>query len=132
MFSLLSKNNTPLPTNGNGETIYYQYASTIYAKSQEDMPTHLVFSVHTLITATKVRGDSMRLCDLHTGESATVHALLSVGSIRRRLLDIGLIEGTAVECVGRSPGGDPAAYLIRGAVIAIRDKDAADIIIEGV
>ncbi len=73
----------------------------------------------------------MRLCDLHIGEKATVRALLSVGGIRRRLLDIGLIEGTQVECVGRSPGGDPAAYLIRGAVIAIRDADSANILIKG-
>lgn len=72
----------------------------------------------------------MRLCDLQLGQCATVTALKAVGGMRRRLLDIGLIEGTRVECVGRSPGGDPAAYLIRGAVIAIRDCDSADILIE--
>ena len=72
----------------------------------------------------------MRLCDLKIGQSGTVTALHALGGMRRRLLDIGLIEGTTVECVGRSPGGDPAAYLIRGAVIAIRDRDSADILIE--
>lgn len=72
----------------------------------------------------------MRLCDLKIGQSGIVTALSCVGGMRRRLLDIGLIEGTPVECVGRSPGGDPAAYLIRGAVIAIRDRDSADILIE--
>ncbi len=72
----------------------------------------------------------MRLCDLSVGQSATVEALLSGGTMRRRLLDIGLISGTPVTCVGRSPGGDPAAYLIRGAVIAIRDSDSADILIK--
>lgn len=72
----------------------------------------------------------MRLCDLQLGQCATVTGLKAVGGMRRRLLDIGLIEGTKVECVGRSPGGDPAAYLIRGAVIAIRDCDSADILIE--
>lgn len=74
----------------------------------------------------------MRLCDLRIGHRGVVIALNSVGGMRRRLLDIGLIEGTTVECVGRSPGGDPAAYLIRGAVIAIRDRDSADILIERV
>ena len=72
----------------------------------------------------------MRLCDLTVGQRGIVTALKSVGGMRRRLLDIGLIEGTSVSCVGRSPGGDPAAYLIRGAVIAIRDRDSADILIE--
>lgn len=71
----------------------------------------------------------MRLCDLPIGQSGTVCALLSTGGMRRRLLDIGLIDGTTVECLGRSPAGDPAAYLIRGAVIAIRDCDSAQILI---
>ena len=72
----------------------------------------------------------MRVCDLKIGQQGNVLALNCVGGMRRRLLDIGLIEGTTVECVGRSPSGDPAAYLIRGAVIAIRDRDSADILIE--
>ena len=51
------------------------------------------------------------------------------GSIRRRLLDIGLVEDTEVECLGQSPLGDPCAYLIRGAVIAIRSEDCRGILI---
>lgn len=72
----------------------------------------------------------MRLCDLKVGQYSKVRALNSVGGMRRRLLDIGLVEGTMVTCVGRSPSGDPAAYLIRGAVIAIRDRDSAHILVE--
>ena len=67
--------------------------------------------------------------DIRPGQTATVKELLSTGSIRRRLLDIGLIEDTEVECLGRSPGGDPSAFLIRGAVIAIRAEDCRNIII---
>jgi ferrous iron transport protein A len=48
----------------------------------------------------------------------------------RRLRDLGLIEGTLVSCAFRAPSGDPTAYLIRGALIAIRDSDAAGIKIE--
>ena len=47
--------------------------------------------------------------------------------MRRRLLDFGMIEGTNIRCVRRSPAGDPSAYLIRGAVIAIRASDAAGV-----
>ncbi len=74
---------------------------------------------------------SEQLClnDISPGEHASVSKLLSTGSIRRRLLDIGLIEDTDVECIGRSPGGDPSAFLIRGAVIAIRSEDCANILI---
>lgn len=70
------------------------------------------------------------LNDLVPGQHATVRELRSAGSIRRRLLDIGLIENTDVECVGRSPGGDPTAFLIRGAVIAIRSEDCGNILIQ--
>ena len=45
--------------------------------------------------------------------------------MRRRLLDLGLIPGTRVTCQGRSPAGDPAAYLVRGTVVALRARDAA-------
>ncbi|MCI9050634.1 MAG: ferrous iron transport protein A [Lachnospiraceae bacterium] len=67
------------------------------------------------------------LSDLKPGEKATVTALFSPADIRRRLQDIGLIEGTIVECIGRSPLGDPSAFLIRGAFIALRKKDAKNI-----
>lgn len=70
------------------------------------------------------------LDELGIGGRAVVLRLRAHGSMRRRLLDIGLTEGTAVECVGRSPSGDPSAYLIKGAVIAIRSEDSRDILIE--
>lgn len=69
------------------------------------------------------------LSDIQPGEKAVVQALLNQGSMRRRLLDMGLIENTEVECLGRSPGGDPAAYRIRGAVIALRAADCAGILV---
>lgn len=74
---------------------------------------------------------NQHLClnDIAPGQRAVVSALCSTGSMRRRLLDIGLVENTPVECLGRSPGGDPSAFLIRGAVIAIRSEDCADILV---
>lgn len=75
---------------------------------------------------------SIGLDRLRPGQTATVSALEAQGSMRRRLQDIGLIQGTQVECVSISPLGDPAAYLIRGAVIALRGRDAADVTVERV
>ena len=37
------------------------------------------------------------------------------------------IENTRVVCLGRSPMGDPSAYLIRGTVIALRRCDCRGI-----
>lgn len=69
------------------------------------------------------------LYDLKLGQTAKVRSLLSTGSIRRRLLDMGLIEGTEVECLQKSPAGDPVAYLIRGAVIALRSEDSSKVLV---
>jgi len=69
------------------------------------------------------------LRDIEPGHRASVQGLTSTGAMRRRLLDIGLVQGTAVECLGRSPSGDPSAYMIRGAVIAIRDEDCRNILV---
>ena len=69
------------------------------------------------------------LSDLAPGQRGTVRALGATGAMRRRMLDIGLAPGTEVECLGRSPAGDPCAYLIRGAVIAIRASDGHDVLL---
>lgn len=66
---------------------------------------------------------------LEVGKSAVVKSLSAHGALRRRLSDIGVVEGATVKCVGRSPLGDPAAYMIRGAVIAIRDCDSRNVIV---
>jgi ferrous iron transport protein A len=65
------------------------------------------------------------------GEIVEVSALLSEGSMRRRLRDIGVIEGTKIKCLQKSASGDPTAYLIRGAVIALRGDDSSQIQVIG-
>ena len=70
------------------------------------------------------------LKEILPGDFAAVKEIITDGDMRRRLLDIGLTPGPRVECIGKSPGGDPKAFLIRGAVIAIRAEDAAGIIVE--
>ena len=70
------------------------------------------------------------LNELQPGESARVLRLLCSGALRRRLLDLGLDPDTRVSCVGRSPAGDPGAFLIRGSVIALRDRDSRQVLVE--
>ena len=72
---------------------------------------------------------TVSLSSLRPGMDCRLLKLELTGSMRRRLLDLGLLENTEVTCLGRSPGGDPSAYLIRGAVIAIRAKDGAGILV---
>jgi len=67
------------------------------------------------------------LSDLPEGGQARVRALYLTGGIRRRLQDLGLVRGTKITCIQRAAAGDPTAYLIRGAVIALRRRDTAQI-----
>lgn len=69
-------------------------------------------------------GQCRLLSSLKSGQSGTVSAVTAESAMRRRLLDLGLTEGTDVTCVGISPLGDPLAFRIRGAVIALRRVDA--------
>ncbi|KZL91408.1 FeoA family protein [Clostridium magnum] len=70
------------------------------------------------------------LSDLPLGKKCKVKKLLSDGLVRRRMLDLGLIDNTVVESLQKSPSGDPVAYLIRGAVIALRTEVASMILVE--
>jgi ferrous iron transport protein A len=72
------------------------------------------------------------LNELETGMRALIYKVKTSGNIKQRFLDIGLIENTLVECVGKSPSGNPKAFLIRGAVIAIRSEDCNEIYVKEV
>ena len=73
--------------------------------------------------------ESFSLDQLTVGARSTVRSIGTSGDMNRRLRDVGLIEGTRVTCVGRSPFGDPHAYLLRGTVIALRNRDARTILV---
>lgn len=68
---------------------------------------------------------------LATGEEAVVVGIGERvhGGQRHRLLDLGVVPGTLVRAELRSPSGDPVAYRIRGAVIALRRAQAEDILV---
>lgn len=67
------------------------------------------------------------LAALGEGESGYVVSVSTHPALKHRLQDLGLIPGTRVTCMARSPAGDPCAYLIRGALIALRQADAREI-----
>lgn len=67
---------------------------------------------------------------LPVGKCALVSSLTASGIQKRRMLDLGLVHGASVEALHKSPSGDPTAYFIMGAVIALRDEDAEKILIQ--
>lgn len=66
------------------------------------------------------------LADIEVGERAAVVGISAAcqGPQRRRLLDLGVVPGTVVTAVMRSAAGDPIAYDVRGALIALRRQQA--------
>ena len=72
----------------------------------------------------------MTLDELNVNEMALVKKISNYSNLKQRLTDIGIIEGTKIECVIESPSKNPKAFMIKGAVIAIRNEDAKFIEVE--
>lgn len=65
------------------------------------------------------------LADLTVGATCKILSVELDGLLKRRVLDLGIIPGTQVRCIRRSPTGDPVAYRVRNTTIALRSDDAA-------
>lgn len=72
------------------------------------------------------------LFDLNIGQKCKILKIFVDDSLKRRLIDIGLTPESMVSCVGQSPLGDPKAFLIGGAVIALRKEICEKIIVGAV
>ena len=51
-------------------------------------------------------------------------------SLSGRLTDMGIIPGTKIKCITKSPLGNPTAFLVRGTLLSLRNEDAENIILE--
>ena len=70
------------------------------------------------------------LSNLPIGKKAKIISINCNYNIKRRLLDLGIIENSNITPVFRSPFKDPTAYLIRGTIIALRNEDTKNIIVK--
>lgn len=66
----------------------------------------------------------MNLNELPLNTVGIIDELNCNGNIRRRLLDLGLVKGTKITPVFKSPSGDPTAFEIRKTLIALRNEDS--------
>ncbi len=72
----------------------------------------------------------MTLDRIEIGKGGIITAVNGEGSLRLRLLDMGLIPGTGVQVVKAAPLGDPIEIIIRGYALTIRKSDASMIEVE--
>ncbi|HEX9887338.1 MAG TPA: metal-dependent transcriptional regulator, partial [Longimicrobiales bacterium] len=84
-------------------------------------------TVRLLPPGVEAGGPLRTLADLTPGQRARVEDISPAcrGSHRRRLLDLGVVRGTEITAVRYSAAGDPIAYEIRGAMIALRREQAS-------
>ncbi len=77
--------------------------------------------------AARVESDSQTLADLRLGERGKVSGISPRcrGAERRRFMDLGILPGTVISAELVSAGGDPTAYRIREALIALRSEQAS-------
>lgn len=72
----------------------------------------------------------INLNQLPLNKNGTIKEINCEGNIKRRLLDLGLVQGTNIKPVLISPSKDPRAFEVRGTIIAIRKEDARNIEIQ--
>lgn len=78
----------------------------------------------------------MKLNELSLHQKARIVTVGGTGAFRKRILEMGFVQGQPVELISRSPLGDPARYKIMGYEVALRNAEASlvevELITEGV
>lgn len=70
------------------------------------------------------------LSNIDLDTKAIIKKINADDSIKRRLFDLGLTPGTIVQKKLKNFSGNMYAYMVRGALIAIRNDDANEILVE--
>lgn len=78
----------------------------------------------------KTKKETVSLNQLKPGEKGRITGMALEERIGQKLADMGFQQGRPVECAYRSPWGDPAAYYVMGALVAIRGGEAEKIQVE--
>ena len=72
------------------------------------------------------------LSRLSLGKKARILSLSAPEPLRGRLMDLGFVPGSEIRPLYGAPLGDPRAYLVCDTVIALRQRDAATVAVEGI
>lgn len=70
------------------------------------------------------------LKDVHAGEEVIVEKISCSGSLKRRIMDMGITKGTTVYVRKLAPLGDPIELTVRGYELSLRKSDAENIIVK--
>jgi Fe2+ transport system protein FeoA len=70
------------------------------------------------------------LNQLLPGEKGIVSKVIGTGPIHRRMIDMGIVPGTAIKVEKFAPLGDPMEIKVKGFNLSLRKSEAAMIQIE--
>ncbi len=77
-----------------------------------------------------IQTQTRTLKDLKVGQSGIVVRVAGSGSVKQRMMDMGLVPGSQVAVVRVAPLGDPIEISIKGYNLSLRRSEAKDIYIE--
>lgn len=70
------------------------------------------------------------LSEFSPGDMVVVQAITGEGPVSKRLMELGLVEGTTVRLIKRAPFGEPIEVKFRGSHLALRLDEAANVVVE--
>jgi len=70
------------------------------------------------------------LSELKPGRAARIIRVAARGSVRRRMVEMGITPGAEIKMMGVAPMGDPIEILIKGYRLSLRKDEAAEIFVE--
>ncbi|RKJ05854.1 ferrous iron transport protein A [bacterium D16-54] len=69
----------------------------------------------------------MTLKDLKPGQNGIVASISTTGSMKRRIMDMGITPGVEIRVVKVAPLGDPVEVNVRGYELSLRGEEARSI-----
>lgn len=69
------------------------------------------------------------LNNMPVGSKVKVKNISKDASVKKRLLEMGVVPGVTVEVTGKAPLGDPIEIIVRGYKLTLRRDEAEEIII---
>lgn len=72
----------------------------------------------------------MTLRELKPGQQGRVTSVGTSGSMKRRIMDMGVTPGVEIRVIKVAPLGDPIEVNVRGYELSLRKDEAAQIMVE--
>ena len=72
----------------------------------------------------------LTLNDIPPGSGAVIVKIRGQSPFKRRLLEMGLVRGSAIRKIKLAPLADPAEFEIKDCHLSLRRAEAADVIVE--